>query len=522
MKKITGSIFLCLLVLTSFGQGFKNPILPGFYPDPSVCRVGNDYYIVNSSFQYFPAVPIHQSKDLINWKSIGYVLDRPSQVKLEKIGFWNGIYAPSLRYHDGLFYMITTNTSDKGNFYVYTNDPAGEWSDPVWVDQGGIDPDILFDKDGKVYFISAMGGIHICEIDIKTGKRLSESKRIWNGTGGRYAEAPHIYMKDGFYYLLIAEGGTEYGHKVTIARSRSIFGPYDSNPANPILTHINDNGASNPIQGVGHADLVQAHDGSWWAVCLGFRPQTGAHHVMGRETFLAPVTWNDNSWPVVNGDGTVSLNMDCQTLPQVKVPEKPSKDDFEETKLSDDWNYLCIPAFKNYSLTEKKGSLRLKASTVSLDEIDSPTFVGRRQQHTDFCATAALDFSGIKNDSKAGLTTYMTSNYRYDLSVKCVNGKYTLSLSYYLGTLKHIEKEVSLSGKDIFLRVEGSNDFYTYSFSTDNKDFQKLGNIDTRFLSSETAGGFTGVYLGIFAQSEQDNASYADFDWFEYNPVTLK
>lgn len=339
---------------------------------------------------------------------------------------------------------------------------------------------------------------------------------------GRYAEAPHIYMKDGFYYLLIAEGETEYGHKVTIARSRSIFGPYDSNPANPILTHINDNGASNPIQGVGHADLVQAHDGSWWAVCLGFRPQTGAHHVMGRETFLAPVTWNDNSWPVVNGDGTVSLNMDCQTLPQVKVPEKPSKDDFEETKLSDDWNYLCIPAFKNYSLTEKKGSLRLKASTVSLDEIDSPTFVGRRQQHTDFCATAALDFSGIKNDSKAGLTTYMTSNYRYDLSVKCVNGKYTLSLSYYLGTLKHIEKEVSLSGKDIFLHVEGSNDFYTYSFSTDNKDFQKLGNIDTRFLSSETAGGFTGVYLGIFAQSEQDNASYADFDWFEYSPVTLK
>ena len=184
--------------------------------------------------------------------------------------------------------MVTTLVSDKGNFYVYADDPAGEWSDPIWVNQGGIDPSLLF-EDGKCYFMSTDNGIRLSEIDIKTGKKLTESKVIWNGTGGRYPEAPHIYKKDGWYYLMIAEGGTEYGHKETIARSRNIYGPYQSNPSNPILTHMNEHTQSNPIQGTGHADLIQAHDSSWWVVFLGFRPQSGTHHLLGRETFLAPV-----------------------------------------------------------------------------------------------------------------------------------------------------------------------------------------------------------------------------------------
>ncbi|WP_203558592.1 glycoside hydrolase family 43 protein [Bacteroides sp. 51] len=518
-SKILLSLFLLSFSVVGMGQGFTNPILPGFYPDPSVCRVGDDYYIVNSSFQYFPSVPIHHSKDLINWENIGYVLDRPSQVKLEKIGFWNGIYAPSIRYHDGLFYMVTTNTSDKGNLYVYTDNPAGDWSDPVWVDMGGIDPDIFFDEDGKTYFITAMGGIHICEVDISTGQRLTETQKIWDGTGARHTEAPHIYKKDGYYYLLVAEGGTEYGHKATIARSRSITGPYDSNPANPILTHINQNGAFNPIQGVGHADFIQAHDGSWWTVFLGFRPQSHTHHLLGRETFLAPVRWDNDAWPVVNDNGTVALSMTCTTLPQVKTLQKPAKDDFNESALGYEWNYLCNPNCDNYSLTAKKGTLRLKASTVRIDETDSPTFVGRRQQHINFRATTALDFSNLKENSEAGLTTYMASNYRYDLSVKQTDDKTVLSLSYYIGSLRHIEKEIILSGKRVYLRVDGRNDMYSYSYSTDNKTFQKLGDIDTRFISTETAGGFTGVYIGLFAQSETLNNSFADFDWFEYIPV---
>jgi len=520
MKKSIFSIIFSLVVIVCMGQGFSNPILPGFYPDPSICRVGDDYYIVNSSFQFFPAVPIHHSKDLINWESIGYVLDRPSQVKLEKIGFWNGIYAPSIRYHSGVFYMTTTNTSDKGNFYVYTENPASEWSEPIWVDQGGIDPDIFFDEDGKTYFVSAMGGIHLCQIDIKTGKRLSETQKIWDGTGARHTEAPHIYKKDGYYYLLVAEGGTEYGHKATIARSRSLFGPYESNPGNPILTHINQNGAFSPIQGIGHADFIQAHDGSWWTVFLGFRPQSGIHHLLGRETFLAPVKWEENTWPVINGDGTVSLSMDCATLPQTKAPEKSIKVDFKESKLGNEWNYLCNPNLDNYSLTEREGYLRLKASTITLANIDSPTFIGRRQQHINFRATTILDYSNLKENSEAGITTYMASNYRYDLSIKRANNKDILTLSYYLGSLRHIEKEVELSDTKVYLRVEGNNDIYSYYYSTNDEEYRNLGNIDTRFLSTETAGGFTGIYLGLFAQSKNADNSYVDFDWFEYVPFS--
>ena len=229
--------------------------------------------------------------------------------------------------------------------------------------------------------MSTNSGIYLCEIDIKTGKKLTESQLIWKGTGGRHTEAPHIYKKDDYYYLLVAEGGTEYGHKVAIARSRSLFGPYDSNPANPILTHINQNAADNPIQGVGHADFIQAHDGSWWTVFLGFRPQSYTHHILGRETFLAPMDWAEKQWPIINGTGTVSLDMDVKTLPQVKSPEKPEKDDFDSEKPGFEWNFICNPNMKNYSLSERKGYLRLKTSTISIDEMDSPTFGKKTAAH---------------------------------------------------------------------------------------------------------------------------------------------
>jgi alpha-N-arabinofuranosidase len=518
MKKVCICVFLGLAAQAALGQGFDNPVLQGFYPDPSVCRVGDDYYLVNSSFQYFPGVPIHHSKDLIHWEAVGHCLTRPSQVKLEKSGFWNGIYAPSIRYHEGTFYMITTNTSDRGNFYVYTDNPAGDWSDPLWVDQGGIDPDLFFDDDGKCYFVSTDTYIRLCEIDVKTGRRLSESVYIWQGTGGRYPEAPHIYKKDGYYYLLIAEGGTEYGHKVTIARSRSIYGPYEGNPANPILTHINRDGAESPMQGTGHADIIQAHDGSWWVVFLAFRPHSYLHHVLGRETFLAPVRWDKDAWPVVNGNGMVALHMDVPTLPRVAVPAPPARDDFSAAKLGFEWNYLCIPNNENYALTERKGYLRLKASTVTLNEVDSPTFVGRRQQHLRFRATTAMDVRELK-EAEAGITTYMTNDYRYDLSVVHRDGRHFLTLTYYLGLLKHVEKEIPLNGHTAYLRVEGDREQYTYYYSTNNRDFEKLSSINTRFLSSETAGGFTGVYIGLFAQAGKAGHAHADFDWFEYRPL---
>ncbi len=503
--------------------GYRNPVLPGFYPDPSVCRVGDDYYMVNSTFNYFPAVPVHHSRDLIHWEQIGHCITRPTQTRLQNIGVWNGIYAPTIRYHEGTFYMVTTNVSGGGNFYVTTKDPAGEWSDPIYVREGGIDPDLFFDDDGKTYLLSAQGAgeIHLAEIDLKTGRLLSRSEIIWRGTGGRCAEGPHMYKKDGWYYLMIAEGGTEYGHSETIARSRSLRGPFEACPSNPILSHAPARGYQNPIQGTGHADLIQAHDGSWWMVCLGFRVLGGFHHITGRETMLAPVKWDENGWPVVNGNGAISLEMKVPTLPQVPVAKKLVRTDFDTPKLGLEWNYNCAPRTENYSLTEREGWLRLRPSKVTINESDSPTWLGRRQQHIDFSAKTKLDASGLKDGDEAGLTVFMSKDSHYDLAVRKRDGKLSLVLKYKLSRLEHTEKEIPLKSSVVYLLVGGTKDAYTFSYYTEDYKVYgpPLGTIDTTFLSSETAGGFTGVYLALYAQTAGEPGGHADFDWFDYYPI---
>jgi alpha-N-arabinofuranosidase len=511
--------------------GFTNPVIPGFNPDPSVCRVGDDFYLVTSTFEYFPGVPIYHSKDMVNWKQIGYCLTRDSQLPLQKCAASAGIYAPTLRYHNGLFYMVTTNVSGGGNFFVTAKDPAGEWSEPVWVNQGGIDPTIFWDDNGKTYFVSNnhtfdngtfLDGIVLSEIDLKTGKIKTVPEIIWNGTGGRYPEAPHIYKKDGFYYLLIAEGGTEYGHGVTIARSHSIYGPYDACPYNPILTHTKRVTQSNPIQGTGHADLVQAADGSWWLVCLGFRTFNGQHHTLGRETFLAPVIWPENGWPVVNGNGTINLNMKVKTLPQQGSKPVYIKDDFSSEKMGLEWNYLRNPARNNYSFTEKPGFLTLKATEVGLEEKNSPSFIGRRQQHFDFEATTELDFNPTQNTDEAGITVLMNNTHHYKLVITKEGGKRVLRINNRLGAMKFSTGEpASLKTGSVKLKIVGSKDFYTFYYAQGNDNFKELGRCNSYFLSSETAGGFTGVYIGLFATGNgEKTAAKAYFDWFDYQQIT--
>lgn len=520
MKKHFVSIIFALAVVSmpsASAQGFKNPILPGFHPDPSICRVGSDYYLVNSTFQFFPGVPVSHSRDLVHWETIGYCLNRASQLPLHEANYWGGIYAPSIRYHNGTYYMITTNCSDRGNFYVTAKNPAGPWSEPIWVDQCGIDPCLFFDDDGRNYYVGTCdGAIRLFRIDIATGKRIGDVITIWGGTGGRYPEGPKLYKKDGYYYLMIAEGGTEYGHKVTIARSRTVAGPYESNPANPILTHFSHQGESSPIQGLGHADFVEAYDGTWWMVFLGFRPQSYNHHLTGRETYLAPVEWKEGQWPVVNGNEPIQLDMKCATPPSAAVKVLPAHDHFDGAKLSFDWNYIDNPDSNNYSLSAREGFLRLYASTRTLDEQGSPTFVGRRQQDIKFTATALVDVKGLKDGSESGMTAYMASNYRYDIAV-VRNGKSALiKVEYHLGALAYHEKLIPLKGNQAFLRIAGNNDSYLLDYSTDGIKYVRVGLADTRFLSSETAGGFTGVYIGLFAQSKKADGSYADFDWFDY------
>ena len=513
MKKILYLIAFVTLCLTLCS--YRNPVLPGFHADPSVCRVGEDYYLVNSTFQYFPGVPVYHSKDLVNWEQIGACLTRKSQVDLTGLDGGNGIYAPTIRYNDGRFYMITTHFPSRRHFYVYTDDPAGEWSDPIFIDFeiGSCDPTLYFEED-KCYFLWKNGDIKICEIDVETGKQLGEIHHLGAGLGGRYPEGPHIYRKDGWYYLLLAEGGTEHGHHVNILRSRELFGPYESNPANPILSHFNMKMQGSPIQGLGHADLIDAVDGSWWMICLGYRTHGYLQHVMGRETFLAPVEWKEGDWPVVNGDGTLQLEMDVTTLPEVKVAGEPSYEDFSCESLPIHWSYLCNPDSTKYSFSERPGYLRLKASEVNIDDTASPTFVARRQTEYNFSATAEIDFSNLKNGSQAGLTAYAAAHYHYDVEVRARGRKHYIAANIRIDNSDNTVVEIPVKTRKAFLRITGNRNGYILQYSLDGKNYVDLAEMGYRPLSTETIGGFTGVMLGLYAQGTE--GSFADFDSYSY------
>ncbi len=509
------ALSMCIGISAQSTSGYKNPVISGFYPDPSVCRVGDDYYLVTSSFQFFPGVPIFHSKDLIHWEKIGHCLTRDSQLPLKGTNTWGGIYAPTIRCHEGRFYMITTNVSHGGNFLVHTTDPRGEWSEPVWLKQGGIDPSLYF-ENGICYMVSNPDNtITLCEIDPMTGEQLTEGRAIWRGTGGRYPEAPHIYKKDNMYYLLIAEGGTEYGHKVSIARSKDIYGPYESNPSNPILTHINMVTQHSPIQGVGHAELFEATDGSWWVACLAFRPLNGNHHLLGRETFLAPVRWDRNAWPVINGNGTLSLEMDVPTLPQQQPAKQPTRIHFGKDGLNHEWVHVRNPYPENYRITDK--GLILKGTKIGLDHKEySPTLLCRRVAHTHFTATTTVRLHNGKPGDECGLTVYMFEESHCDIAIQQrAKGKQHLVVRYRLGNIEHIASDIPIKG-DIYLQVKGTPDKYYFEYSTDGKKYTPAGEINTRYISTETAGGFTGNMLGLYSTSSSTSNSEGQFKYFEY------
>jgi alpha-N-arabinofuranosidase len=487
---------------------FHNPVIPGFWSDPSVCRVGEDYYLVNSTFEYFPGVPVFHSKDLVNWELIGYCIDRATQLPTGL-----NIFATTIRYHEGTFYMITTNLAGGGNFYVTATNPAGPWSDPIFIKAEGIDPDLFFDDDGKTYVISST--FELYEIDLKTGKFLTGGWKIFNGNGGRYAEGPHIYKKDGFYYLMDAEGGTEEAHSETIARSKDIWGPYNPNPANPILAHANAAGQGNPIQGVGHADMVQAQEGSWWMVFHGYRSVgDGTNHILGRETCLAPVTWPKHGWLVVNGNGTVTVDMTCPTLPLKPFPAQPTRNEFDSDKLPLEWNFLRYPVMANYSLTERKGYLRISGSEQTIEDQKSPTFVGKRIQAMNFTASTQVDFNPGAND-EAGMTL-LNNGAHFDILIRQSNGKRVLVSRLRFGVVVHESEEVVLKPGPVKLAITCNRLFFSFSYAQGDEAFKDIEKVNSKFLSSETAGGFTGLYVGLYATGNgKPSRATADYDWFE-------
>ncbi len=484
---------------------YKNPIIKGFYPDPSVCAANGKYYMVCSSFQFFPGVPLFESSDLVNWKQIGHCLTRKSQLELDGARSSGGVYAPTIRFNDGRFYMVTTNTSTGENFYIFTDDIYGEWSEPIIIKQGGIDPSLLFD-DGHAYFISngaddnGVEGVTQCEINIETGEKLSASKNIWCGSGGRYLESPHMYKIGVGYYLMAAEGGTEYGHMITYARSNSVWGPFEGCSHNPVLTNRNLGGYQ--IQGVGHGDLIQTRDGEWFIAHLGFRQidQWMPYHHLGREVFLTPVYFDEDGWFTAGTNGTTRDEYEIkgdftQIVNNVKT--------FGNTSPSIDWCYMRNPDFSNYELSGD--NFILHGTDKTLEDIASPTFIGIRQQ--DFCGEICCDIS--LDGGEAGITLFMDEQEHYDIALRKSDSGFEAVLKLNIGDIKHVQSAVPIMTNSAKLVVEMNNFFYKFIVCDGDKSFD-LGIGQTKYLSSEVASGFTGVIIGLYAQGN-NTAKFSDF-----------
>ncbi|MCM8710041.1 glycoside hydrolase family 43 protein [Clostridium sp. SYSU_GA19001] len=549
-------------------QTFSNPILPGFYPDPSICRVNEDYYMVTSSFAYFPGVPIFHSKDLVNWEQIGHVLDRQSQLDLDGAGISGGIFAPTIRYYKRTFYLITTNITNGGNFIVTSENPAGPWSEPYWLKNApGIDPSLFFDEDGRVYYTGTRPAedakyfgdheIWCQELDLKTMTLIGERHGLWRGAlkNAHCPEGPHLYKINGYYYLLIAEGGTEHYHAVTIARSKNVFGPYEGNPGNPILTHRH-LGKKHPISNPGHGDLVETQNGEWWMVALASRPYGGYFKNLGRETFLIPVEWEDG-WPIVSpGTGKVESSYKVPDLPVFSVKKAEIRDDFDKEILSYIWNGIRTPREEFYSLTERPGFLRLKLRPQTLVDtlkmpsfdfqyvekenfiIDCPSFIGRRQQHMNFIACVKMEFNPQKDYETAGLVLIQNNNFQYRFEYSIVDGQKVIRLikcisktdiNFALKTFnsENIERKLAQAAFDsevIYLKVSADGQDYNFYYGDSLENMKLLiGNVDGRILSPDMAGGFVGTYIGMFASSNgKFSSNYADFDWFEYKGGIVK
>lgn len=498
-------------------NAYRNPVLPGFHPDPSVCRVGDDYYLVTSSFEYFPGIPIFHSRDLVHWRKLGHCLERPSQVPLAGATASGGVWAPTLRHHGGTFYMTTTNVTRGGNFIVSAPAPEGPWSEPIFVEQPGIDPSLFFDEDGSIYYTTAHGGAFQSQIDIATGELLSEPKLLWSGTGGQHPEGPHLYAVNGWYYLLISEGGTEYGHMITMARAKSPWGPFEPCARNPLLTHRSH---WSPIQAVGHADLVESPDGQWFAVFLGIRPNgyPPCYH-LGRETFLSPVTWADDGFPVFGERGRVSLEMETR-LELQPVDDEPSRDDFDSPTLGPCWNYLRNPDPEAHSLSERPGHLRLRGGAPGLEDVASPAWVGRRQCHFAVRVAASVEFEPASEREEAGLVVRMNEGHHYEIFVTQRGGCPSVVLRKRIGSLRAEVAVRPLSPNEtspLVLAIDAERDEYVFSYGHSLSHLERIGAGETRYLSTEVASGFTGVYFAMYATGNGTPCQHpADFDWFDY------
>lgn len=520
----------------------ENPILKGFNPDPSVCRVGDDYYIATSTFEWFPGVQIHHSRDLKNWEVIAHPLNRKSQLNMRGIPDSCGVWAPCLSYSNGIFYLVYTNVKsfdgvwkDTPNYVVTTDDIRGIWSDPTYLCSSGFDGSFFHDQN-KLWFLNMLvdhrngklfGGVELHEVDAETLTLLDQSHFLTKGTKLGSTEGPHLYKRNGYYYLILAEGGTEYNHSATILRSRSIKGPYEEHPENPILTSRNE--PKHPIQKSGHASMIETQSGDWYIVFLVGRPLIERGRcVLGRETAIEEVIWKED-WPYINsGSSLPRLKIPQASLKTFPFRKKPEKDDFDKESISIDFQSLRIPINEKWAtLKERKGFLRLRGRE-SLTSTHFQSLIARRLQHFKAEATTLVEFEPDCFQQMAGLILYYNTGHYHYLHITKKGEDKILSIisSNNFQKIEDKEKVVISGNTSVELKADVNFEKLQFSYRLKNDDvYSDIGAIlDMSILSDDNVRegseryrpAFTGCFIGICCQDLRSNKKYADFDWFEY------
>jgi xylan 1,4-beta-xylosidase len=521
---------------SSVSYSVTNPVIPGFNPDPCIIRVDNDYYIVTSSFEWFPGIPVYHSRDLVNWKQTGHILTKESQLNLRGVGNSSGVYAPSIHFSKGTYYVLYTIVTGQFpfngcmNYLITSKDINGPWSDPVFLNATGFDPSLFFDDDGRVWYLNMTldfyqpqitGGISMQELDLKTLKLRGKSAIIFKGTCFG-TEGPRIYRHNGNYYLVTAEGGTDWGHKVTIARSRNISGPYELDPLNPLLT--SGDYPDYPLQRAGHASFVETPGGGLYMAYLASRPLMPARRsVLGRETCIQPMKWSDDGW---------IRSLSGNHLPMVKVslankllPPGPVRDDFNNSALMPCYQTLREPASEDWiSLKKRKGYLLMRGRKA-FNELDDQSLLVRRFTSFHALAETCLEFEPESYRQMAGLICYYdTRDFIYlKVSLDKTAGK-NLSITHQNGPDKNTEPFPKVSIKDldkVYLRAELEMDSIWFSYSADGTIWKRYGKgFWSGQLSDENNKyGFTGAMVGICAQDMVYQDKWASFDYFEYKDL---
>ncbi len=504
---------------------YRNPVLAGFYPDPAVTRVGDRYYLVNSTFAYFPGIPVFESEDLVHWRLLGHAIDRPGQLDFSGLGTSRGVFAPSIAHHGDTFYIFNTAVDNGGNYYVTAKDPAGPWSDPVWLkDVDGIDPSLFIDDDGRAYLLNngppqgtprypGHRAIWLQAFDLASGQPQGPRTVLLDGgvapeTQPIWIEGPHLYHRDGWYYLSCAEGGTGPQHSQVVLRARSPWGPFQPYAHNPILTQRDlPADRPDPIANAGHADLVEGRDGRWWALFLASRIYGDGHYQTGRETFLLPVEWRDG-WPVILDPGhAIPQVASAPSWMRASATQAPLSgnfrwhDDFSAPALRPEWISLRAPP-RWADVRRQPGTLLIEPQADGLDGHGLPSFLARRQQHARFDAEVQMqapDAPGVT----AGLALYQDEAHWYVFGIQRTAQGLQLFLQRQTPEGRRIVAQRLLpAAETLRLRIHGDAGRGDFAFDS-GAGWQPLREgEDIHVLSTDLAGGFVGVTVGPYARAE--------------------